>query len=58
MGQPRAVLQVPVSMEYAPANRLEHPRNVTLREDVLLRPFDEWLAGKFEPRSLPPPSTS
>ncbi len=40
-------------VEYALANRLEHPRNVTLRQDALLRPLDEWLAGKFEPRYLP-----
>jgi len=26
---------------------------VTLRQDALLRPLDEWLAGKFEPRYLP-----
>jgi site-specific DNA recombinase len=32
---------------------LEHPRNVTLRQDALLRPLDEWLAGKFEPSYLP-----
>jgi site-specific DNA recombinase len=39
--------------EYALANKISHPRNVTLRQDVLLGPLDEWLAGKFEPRYLP-----
>jgi site-specific DNA recombinase len=39
--------------EYALANKLEHPRNVTLRQDTLLPPLDEWLAGKFAPRYLP-----
>jgi hypothetical protein len=40
-------------VEYALANRLEHPRNVTLRQDALLRPLDEWLAVKFGARYLP-----
>lgn len=39
--------------EYALANRVEHPLNVTLREDVLLEPLDGWLASKFDPRHLP-----
>jgi site-specific DNA recombinase len=39
--------------EYALANRLQHPLNVTLRQDVLLEPLDAWLASKFEPRHLP-----
>jgi site-specific DNA recombinase len=38
--------------EYALANRLTHPLNVTLRQDALLAPLDEWLASKFEPRHL------
>jgi site-specific DNA recombinase len=40
-------------VEYALVNKLEHPRNVTLRQDTLLPPLDEWLAGKFAPRYLP-----
>jgi site-specific DNA recombinase len=39
--------------EYALANRLHHPLNVSLRQDALLDPLDEWLASKFEPRHLP-----
>jgi site-specific DNA recombinase len=39
--------------EYALANRLDHPLNVTLRQDVLLDPLDAWLASKFEPRHAP-----
>jgi site-specific DNA recombinase len=39
--------------EYALANRVSHPLNVTLRQDALLGPLDEWLASKFEPRHLP-----
>jgi site-specific DNA recombinase len=39
--------------EYALANRLTHPLNVTLRQDALLGPLDEWLASKFDPRNLP-----
>jgi site-specific DNA recombinase len=38
--------------EYALANRLAHPLNVTLRQDMLLGPLDEWLAGKFGPSHL------
>jgi site-specific DNA recombinase len=38
--------------EYALANRLEHPRNVTLRQDAVLDPLDTWLASKFQPRHL------
>ncbi len=39
--------------EYALANRVDHPLNVTLRQDAVLGPLDNWLAGKFEPRHLP-----
>jgi site-specific DNA recombinase len=38
--------------EYALANRLTHPLNVTLRQDALLGPLDEWLASKFDPSHL------
>ena len=30
-----------------------HPLNVTLRQDILLDPLDEWLASKFGPGYLP-----
>jgi site-specific DNA recombinase len=39
--------------EYALANRLRHPLNVTLRQDALLDTLDRWLASKFAPHHLP-----
>ncbi|MFI5066571.1 MAG: recombinase family protein [Streptosporangiales bacterium] len=39
--------------EYALANRVQHPLNVTLRQDAVLDPLDTWLASKFGPRYLP-----
>jgi len=36
--------------EYALANRVQHPLNVTLRQDAVLDPLDAWLASKFAPR--------
>jgi IS6 family transposase len=38
--------------EYALANRVAHPLNVTLRRDVLLGPLDGWLSSKFGRRHL------
>lgn len=38
--------------EYALANKIAHPLNVTLRQDDLLQPLDDWLASKFNPRNL------
>ncbi|MGW3893214.1 recombinase family protein [Micromonospora chokoriensis] len=38
--------------EYALANKVEHPRNVYLREDALTDPLDEWLASAFTPDHL------
>lgn len=35
--------------EYAIANKVDHPRNVILREDVLVTPLDTWLIGEFGP---------
>lgn len=35
--------------EYAAANGLNHPRNVYLREDILIDPLDEWLTTAFAP---------
>jgi site-specific DNA recombinase len=35
------------------ANRISHPLNITLRQDTLLDPLDEWLAAKFDPPHLP-----
>jgi site-specific DNA recombinase len=39
--------------DYALANRVCHPLNVTLRQDTLLEPLDAWLASKFAPHHLP-----
>ena len=39
--------------EYALANHVSHPLNVTLRQDILLDPIDEWLASKFGPECVP-----
>ena len=38
--------------EYALANRVEHPLNVTLRQDAVLPRLDAWLGRKFDPRHL------
>ncbi len=38
--------------EYALADHVRHPLNVTLRQDQLLGPLDAWLVAKFEPRHL------
>lgn len=35
--------------EYALANKVDHPRNVILREDVLITPLDTWLVQGFGP---------
>ena len=35
--------------EYALANRVDHPRNVIMREDVLITPLDTWLIQGFGP---------
>ncbi|HEX5994940.1 MAG TPA: hypothetical protein VFY84_07335 [Jiangellales bacterium] len=35
--------------EYALANRLEHPRNVYMREEALVDPLDRWLLQAFAP---------
>lgn len=37
--------------EYALANRVDHPRNVILREDLAVPHLDGWLAGLFTPAS-------
>lgn len=39
--------------EYALANHVQHPLNVTLRQDIVLDPLDTWLASKFDPHHLP-----
>lgn len=33
--------------EYAVANKVDHPRNVIMRESVLITPLDTWLVGEF-----------
>ncbi|MER7457352.1 recombinase family protein [Micromonospora sp. NPDC126480] len=35
--------------EYALTNKVDHPRNVIMREDVLIRPLDTWLVQGFGP---------
>ncbi|MER7283399.1 hypothetical protein ABT369_54150 [Dactylosporangium sp. NPDC000244] len=35
--------------EYALANIIDHPRNVIMREDVMIGPLDAWLATAFDP---------
>ncbi len=35
--------------EYASSNRVDHPRNVIMREDVLVEPLDRWLAAELAP---------
>ncbi|WP_329416340.1 hypothetical protein OG563_42860 [Nocardia vinacea] len=35
-----------------PANSLEHPTNVFLKEDMLIDPIDNWLAEVFEPERV------
>ncbi|HEU4427086.1 MAG TPA: recombinase family protein [Pilimelia sp.] len=35
--------------EYALANKVDHPRNVIMREEVLIRPLDTWLVQEFGP---------
>jgi hypothetical protein len=38
--------------EYAIANKVEHPRNVYVREDAIVPPLDRWLARVFDPENL------
>ncbi|BCY07345.1 recombinase family protein [Actinoplanes sp. L3-i22] len=38
--------------EYAIANRVDHPDNVYLREDVVTGPIDAWLASAFSATNL------
>jgi len=39
--------------QYALANKIEHPRSLYVREELVLPPLDAWLAGAFDPRRLP-----
>jgi site-specific DNA recombinase len=53
LGQRAVLLPLPVPpAEYAIANKIEHPRNVYLREAVVLDPIDTWLAQVFAPSRL------
>jgi site-specific DNA recombinase len=36
-------------LEYALANRVDHPRNVIMREDVVVPRLDEWIGRLFDP---------
>ncbi|MFG1723145.1 hypothetical protein [Micromonospora sp. B006] len=40
---------MPLPQEYALANKVDHPRNVIMREDVLITPLDTWLIQGFGP---------
>lgn len=35
--------------EYALANKIQHPRNVIMREEALILPLDRWLSQAFSP---------
>jgi site-specific DNA recombinase len=35
--------------EYALANKISHPRNVIMREEILIPPLDTWLVQEFGP---------
>jgi site-specific DNA recombinase len=35
--------------DYALANRVDHPKNVIMREDLVTGPVDQWLASIFAP---------
>jgi hypothetical protein len=35
--------------DYALANRVDHPKNVIMREDLVTAPVDRWLASVFSP---------
>jgi site-specific DNA recombinase len=36
--------------EYALANRVDHPKNVIMREDTLITPLDTWIARELAPQ--------
>ena len=38
--------------EYAIANKVEHPTNVYVREDLIIDPIDAWLASAFTPANV------
>jgi site-specific DNA recombinase len=35
--------------DYALANRIDHPKNVIMREDLATGPIDRWIASVFDP---------
>ncbi|MCZ7423790.1 recombinase family protein [Verrucosispora sp. WMMA2121] len=35
--------------DYALANRVDHPKNVIMREDRVIGPIDHWIASAFDP---------
>ena len=45
----RRLLPLPVPQEYALANKANHPRNVIIREDTLVKPLDTWLVSELGP---------
>jgi hypothetical protein len=38
--------------EYALANKVDHPRNVYIREDAFDTQVNDWIAGLFDPRNI------
>jgi hypothetical protein len=52
LGTRRGVLRCRFLEEYALANRVQHPRNVSLRETWILPPLDDWLGKVFLPHRL------
>jgi hypothetical protein len=36
--------------EYALSNKVSHPKNVLMREELLITPLDQWLAQEFAPQ--------
>lgn len=38
--------------EYALANKIDHPRSLYVREELVLPPLDAWLASAFDPPHL------
>ena len=36
--------------EYALSNKIDHPKNVIMREELLITPLDQWLVHEFAPQ--------
>ena len=44
---------MPYPQEYALTNGIDHPRNVIMREEALIRPLDTWLVQALNPAQSP-----